>query len=67
MSNRHMTVVLCQRSRPHYADGPVAQSTQVHKYQEVFTDLASSGFETSDCRILLALIPQLECASRRHI
>ena len=29
--------------------------------------MASSCFETSDCRILLALIPQLECASRRHI
>jgi hypothetical protein len=43
----------------HYADVPVAQSTQVHKYQVVFTDLASSGFETSDCRILLAFIPQL--------
>ena len=25
------------------------------------------GFETSDCRVLLALIPQLEYASRRNI
>ena len=36
-------------------------STKVHEDQVDFTDLASSGFETSDCRILLALIPQLEC------
>jgi hypothetical protein len=50
-------------TRPHYAGGPIVQSTQVHEYQVVFTDLASSGFETSDRRILPNLLPQLECAT----
>jgi hypothetical protein len=32
-----------------------------------FQGQASSGFEMSDCRILLGLLPQLECAPHRHI
>ena len=42
-------------TRPHYADGGS------------FRGRGFFGFETSDCRILLALIPQLEYASRRNI
>jgi hypothetical protein len=42
-------------TRPHYADGGR------------FRERGFFGFETSDCRILLALIPQLEYASRRNI
>ena len=56
-----------QMTHPHYAGGQVDKSAHVCEYEVVFTDLASSGFETSDCRILAALIPQLECVSRRHI
>jgi hypothetical protein len=42
-------------TRPHYAD------------RGSFRGLGFFGVETSDCRILLALIPQLEYASRRNI
>jgi hypothetical protein len=48
-------------TRPHYAGRQTAKSAHVCGYEVVFTELASSGFETSDCRILAALIPQLVC------